>query len=334
MLISEAYIKSRVPQWILESQTYYLVITDLQGAYAYVNPFFAQSFDFLATDFIGRPIDAAIHPDDIKICTAAAAECLSNIGKSVPLQIRKPDSKGDYFWSHWEFSAFLDEKGELIGVLCMGHDITESARASQQIKQSEGKLRAIMNSTTNSIVLVGRDYKILAFNKKTEKEALIYYNRQIKEGENFWDYVLKGTEEGFVLHFQQAMYGETVVIENQFSFARDKQFWFEVTYFPVYDHDKGLIGVAINTVNINARKVAEERVKFQNEQLKEIAILQSHAVRRPVSSILGLISLIDKENNIDENEEYIALLEKCTQELDVIIHKIVQKANDLENENQ
>lgn len=74
------------------------------------------------------------------------------------------------------------------------------------------------------------------------------------------------------------------------------------------------------------KAISEETIRVQNEKLFEIAFLQSHQVRRPVSSILGLIELIKKP---PLNYKVIEHLETAAKELDSVIHEIVQKTNEL-----
>lgn len=329
-MIAKEYIYQTIPSWLLQSETYYIVVTDLRGVYEYVNPFFERVFGFVCSNFENAPIHLSIHPEDIEACTQAAVKSLENIGQIIPVQIRKPDSLGGYYWTHWEFSAFLDEHKQPVGVLCIGHDITTSQRATQKLKESEAKFKAILDSTTNSNFLVNPDYKVVSFNKVAARSILRLHQKHLKEGDSIWEYITEGYEEEFNIYFQKALYGEITTVEQQIYSKIGVSTWFEITYFPAYDQDGKLIGVAINSFDIDARKKAEAQVKFQNEQLKEIARLQSHAVRRPVASILGLMKIIDKANLSTDNQHYMILLEQVTQELDEVIRKIVSKANELE----
>lgn len=88
-------------------------------------------------------------------------------------------------------------------------------------------------------------------------------------------------------------------------------------------------------LDISDRLVAEQRILAQNKKLKEIAHLQSHDVRRPVASIMGLVNLFDKANPENElNGLVIEKLDVVCKELDQTIHKIVEKTYEMEVENQ
>lgn len=76
--------------------------------------------------------------------------------------------------------------------------------------------------------------------------------------------------------------------------------------------------------DINALKIRELSILQQNEKLKEIAQISSHELRRPVTSILGLVNLFEKEHSAS-NAQVVEYLGYATQELDEVIHTIVAK---------
>lgn len=81
---------------------------------------------------------------------------------------------------------------------------------------------------------------------------------------------------------------------------------------------------------LELRTQSEAALRARNAKLSEIAFLQSHEVRRPVSNVLGLIKLIRFENvNDPHNLEIIPKLEVAAKELDAIIHQIVQKTGEI-----
>jgi PAS domain S-box-containing protein len=77
----------------------------------------------------------------------------------------------------------------------------------------------------------------------------------------------------------------------------------------------------------------QDSVKEQNKMLQEIAAISSHEIRRPVATILGLVNLFDR-NNPDNpmNREIVDHLDITAQELDGVIHAIVEKTVHLRDE--
>jgi signal transduction histidine kinase len=69
----------------------------------------------------------------------------------------------------------------------------------------------------------------------------------------------------------------------------------------------------------------EDQLRFHQERLLEIAYFQSHAVRSPLSNILGIMQLIDERNLTEENLQLLQALQHSAQKLDEVIHEIVRK---------
>lgn len=74
------------------------------------------------------------------------------------------------------------------------------------------------------------------------------------------------------------------------------------------------------------KQITDEKLKAQYKKLIDIAFMQSHQVRAPVASILGLINLVNFENMSDPaNIEVLNNLKKATLMLDDAIKNIVEK---------
>jgi signal transduction histidine kinase len=79
------------------------------------------------------------------------------------------------------------------------------------------------------------------------------------------------------------------------------------------------------------REKSEKMLEMKNKKLTEIAFLQSHQVRRPVATLLGLMRLLKLDDPADPiNMEIIPKIETVTKELDTVIHDIVIKTAEAE----
>jgi PAS domain S-box-containing protein len=96
----------------------------------------------------------------------------------------------------------------------------------------------------------------------------------------------------------------------------------------IYDENANQIGVEGTIHDITKMQEAKDLLKIHHKELLDIAFLQSHIVRRPVATILGLIRLIDVEDrNNPINFEVIKHLETAAKELDSVIKKIIEKTH-------
>ena len=67
-------------------------------------------------------------------------------------------------------------------------------------------------------------------------------------------------------------------------------------------------------------------IESQNTKLKDIAWIQSHIVRAPLTNILGLIKLINETNSVNDTE-LLNHLNQSVLELDNSINEIVNKTH-------
>jgi signal transduction histidine kinase len=75
------------------------------------------------------------------------------------------------------------------------------------------------------------------------------------------------------------------------------------------------------TENFEYLKAIEE----QKQKLRDIAWTQSHMVRAPLARMMGLINLLNYENNLDENtRQLLNYILDSAHEFDNIIKSIVQ----------
>lgn len=218
----------------------------------------------------------------------------------------------------YEITAYPSTEGLTI----LLRDITDKKKIEEQIRESRNKLSAILDSTTDINILINPDYKIVAFNKKAYQSIKMFYdNKRLAAGQNILDYILPGTEAEFTKHFQSALSGKPVEVKIKLFFKPGLALWFLVKYYPIYDADKTIIGVAFNSVNIDQQQ-------RQYEKLEEIATLYSHDIRRPVATILGITQLINENELSYQNQEWFHYLKKTTLELDKVIHRIVKKTTE------
>jgi len=92
---------------------------------------------------------------------------------------------------------------------------------------------------------------------------------------------------------------------------------------PTGEKVKYIFGIA---VDINGRKLAEERIRAQNRAISEYVFAASHIVRAPLSNILAITGLFDElpSDNIDEFRTWAKTLKEQAEKLDGIIQDMVK----------
>lgn len=102
----------------------------------------------------------------------------------------------------------------------------------------------------------------------------------------------------------------------------------EVFYVEVRCSDiifQGKIQRLVISRDITEQIERTKAIEKQNEQLREIAYMQSHVVRAPLSRILGLVNMLNANQDSQAAAEILGYLDTSAKELDDVIRAIINK---------
>lgn len=193
-------------------------------------------------------------------------------------------------------------------------------------KGAEIKLRSFFESSVACHLLLGRDQEVLAYNKNMAQLLQRLHQVTVHTHMKVGKILKKKSLTVFLKDYRKALKGEMTRLEREVVYPNGEVIWWEVTYEPASDDSGEIIGVSYNAIDITERKLDEQRILAQNESLKQIAHIQSHELRRPVATIIGLVDLFQSEDRLVSRED-LAMLAQVTAELDEKIKKIVQFAD-------
>jgi hypothetical protein len=190
-----------------------------------------------------------------------------------------------------------------------------------EAKKAEIKLNSFFESSVSCHLLVGRDLKVLAFNKTLSDIIRNTLGVEMEIGNDVNQYIDGLHMPEFLLNFKEALSGKHVINESA-TLQNNQKIWWNYDYVPAYDPEGEIIGVSYNAINISAVKVQQEESDAKDASLKAIAFIQSHELRRPVSSIIGLMNLF-RADDYRASKEDLMMLERAVHELDLTIRKTV-----------
>ena len=211
-------------------------------------------------------------------------------------------------------------------------DITKEIELLETIRVNEQKLTTTINNTRDLIWSVDSKLELIFCNKPYQEFFLKIAGVLLNEG----DYVLgPWHDEVFIKkraqEYARSFNGEsftTIVEEN----TSNGIIYNEISSIPIKGPDGKIIGVNCVARDITTQRNQLLKIQEQNEKFREIAWVQSHKVRSPVSSILGLVPLFDYNNaGNKDNIEILQNINLAAEELDIIIRKVVKSINILES---
>ncbi len=297
---SDAHLKS-----LIDSQTNYLIRTDLDGQYTYWNTKFEREFGWLhePDGMFGSLSLSSIMPYHHQRTLEIVEKCLAEPGVPFQVELDKPRRDGTVCTTLWEFICLADAKGTPTAFQCVGIDVTEQKKAQATVQFQANLLQQV----SDAIIATDNDLRITSWNKAAVD---IYGWTEVEAIGQEIDTLLK-TE-----WFDQSQESARVAIERDGHWRgeirqTDKaggQHYVVASVNPLYDELNNLIG----GITVNRDITAEKRRDILQERINQT--LEATAERQQLPVILEKLVLAVEEFEPDIRAS-VLLLDAATDQL-------------------
>lgn len=297
--------------------------TDKTGTITFVNSNFERISGYNEIELIGQPhsiVNSGFHPT-MFWTQVWRTICQGNIWRG---EVCNRAKSGKFYWVDTFIYPFFDVDGRLVEYFSIRNDITERKLQEEAVTKTANLLRTILNSTSDIFILLDKNKTLLSANANAENLLAGAESPDVAVI-NFLNLQYNLNE-----YFERALGGDRVEEESLLNHFDGSSRWYKISFHPAYKRRGEMLGVSISLKDIDTRKQQEIALQKQNQALSEIAWLQSHEIRRPVASILGLVELLVLEQREQENTDIINHLKRMTQELDQKTRRIVRISNESE----
>jgi PAS domain S-box-containing protein len=325
---------------LIESGNDIVLILSPEGVYQFVSPSVKTILHTEPEFYLGKVTFQFIHPDDLDWVGAAFKAVLDTREPVYIAPFRLQVVSGDWVWVETIATNRLNDPA-IEGIVINAKDVSakrkqeqEKQRIARQLESSNERFNLALKATKDVIwdwrLETNELNRNLSFQKLFGYESLHGTTETKHES---WENHLFPDDKAYVLKsIKEALLNPEVMYwSKEYRYLKADQ-----AIAIIYD--QGYIirnekGEAVRMVgamhDITESKAKEQRILKQNEQLREIAQINSHELRKPVATILGLMDIFDQSSVLDqENREILTLLEGTVRELDVVIRRINDKASD------
>jgi PAS domain S-box-containing protein len=280
----------------------------------------------------------SLHPDDVGKFQQSVTLAITTGESNCTFRVFHKDGSIKTLSGHAKFRK--GEPGEADMLSGMSVDISKQVRSEQilnekiaeleHVKQKlaleEYNLRALINNTPDMIWSIDRQKRIITANNLFVKMTKLAYGIDVHTGYDMSDIAIPQEQyERWEGYYAKVFAGENfTTIEETNEMGAKK--YFKIRFNPIFDEELQVIGVSCFSADVTDQRTKLIKMQLQNERLKEIAQLQSHQVRGPLASMMGLAKLFNAEDLADPvNAEVLEKFQGAMDELDNIIRHIDSK---------
>ncbi|MCH8888409.1 MAG: PAS domain S-box protein, partial [SAR324 cluster bacterium] len=248
-----------------------LAVKDMQGRYVKINQGWRNLFNTDEKESLGKT------PGQVSSLTEEQAEEIAKDDLAV-VESGKPvtqlmqhllDRNGVERIFDTRKVPLKDEDENIIGLISIGLDITESRKAELAIKDSEEKMRAVADHSPSTIILKDLEGRFLMVNRRFEEwhgvspEAVI--------GKTLFDLFPREFAESMTAQEKKVLEtGRMEIREYEIPTLKQGRLSVLNTKFPVRDGEGKIIGIGAITTDITERKLAEKALSASETQFQEL----------------------------------------------------------------
>jgi PAS domain S-box-containing protein len=315
---------------LIEAQSNFIVRTDTEGQFTFVNEAFCRFLGRSRGELIGNESQSFVFYEDIDIPGKAVESLISRRERVVTVEHRMR-ARTRTAWVQWENVAVFDEAGRVIEIQSVGQDITERRRIYEALHESEKRLRFLFEEIPH-IAVQGYNTarEVIFWNRASEQ--LYKYSKKDVLGRKMEDLVLSpdrrdeivGAFDNWVKTgtpipsgemLKRTADGQQVSVYSSRLATRNQRGEWEMY---VIDVDLSELKRASEEL-VKAKEYAERASRAKSEFLANM----SHEIRTPMNGVMGMTHLLLETELTSEQRDSIQTIMESTRELMRIIDELL-----------
>ncbi|MBS1609900.1 MAG: PAS domain S-box protein [Bacteroidetes bacterium] len=158
--------------------------------------------------------------------------------------------------------------GKPLRILGTHTDITNLKITEEKLRDSDQKIRAMLESTKEGFFMIGHDYSIMMMNEVGSRSITTPTGKKGNLGDNILDYILPERKESFIKIFRKVMEGGLEETEVPADTPEGKK-WYHNSYFPVRNARNEIIGICTSSKDITEKKLVDNalaKIRAEREE--------------------------------------------------------------------
>ncbi|MEO0330297.1 MAG: PAS domain-containing protein, partial [Bacteroidota bacterium] len=307
-----------------------VMMYNTEGIITYASPSVVNVIGYSSEELVGTYARSYIFPEDLTLVQEVFRNAITQPQQRFSSLSRIICKNGEVIWIESIMTNLLMDEN-IQGLVSNFRDVTKQRKNEQAIKDYSERL-AIATESANigiwdwlipqdqivwderTLQMFGIAPKIKANYKELWKE--IIHPADLQRMRSEIDLALKG-EQGYDIEYR--------IIRQDNRQVRYIKSHAKVTFSDGEPVRMTGINLDITTLKNTEKQLRDnvEALEKSNAELDHFVYSTSHNLRSPLASVLGLISVLKGTDNVDEQEQYLQLIEDSIHKLDGTIQKII-----------
>ncbi len=301
-----------------------ITVTDKNERIIAWNPFAEQLLGLDKEIFFNKPVKELYPPAEWRRLRSFN---IRETGAMTDIETKAFRKDGTLLDVNVSISILKDLEGNIIGAIGIMRDITNQKLAEKRIKDSERKIRVILDNSAAGITLIDKEEKIISWNRYAEIMLEMHeadlYNRPVKSlyPEDEWAKIRQANirKLGGKKHIDTKIItknGNILDIDLSINILKDSN-----------DEVIGSVGIMQDVTEQKKFQEMLIQAKLDAEQANSAKSLflsnMSHEIRTPMNAIMGMIDLTLDTALTDEQRDNLNVAKDATDNLLRLINDIL-----------
>ncbi|MFK5856153.1 MAG: PAS domain-containing sensor histidine kinase [Bacteroidota bacterium] len=302
--------------------------------HTYVNAAVEKATGIPKQTFIGKDHRELGMPEDIVLYFQKNIRKVFESGQEIEFSFSFPTPTGEHHYESRYVPEFTKD-GTVEHVMGISRDVTESKQVAKALKESEERIRTILETEPECVKILDLNGK-LEYMNPAGLNMIDADNMDQVLGQSMLPLITGEYRRSFAELISKTLKGNGGKLKFEAIGLRGRHVWLETTSVPLRQDNEKIIGVLGLTRDITEYKKAEDALKESEKHLKELNATKdkffsiiAHDLRSPFNNILGFSELLIENVNdfgVEDSEKYLSIINSSAKNTLILLDNILNWA--------
>ncbi len=278
---------------LLETINEGVMFIDNENRIRFANRKFTETTGFNEDELKGVDFSTLLIAEDPYHGRNIVGELLS---REEPVEIHLKTKSGQIVWFRLKASPLMDENGAVAGSLLTHTEITAQKQAEQTIRKHEQDYKNLLETMNEGLIYLDPSGLLKFANQRFLTMTGLDLNESLNK--RIPHFVLPETLLDLMIEeacSAKSNSEQAYQYEIQISSTNGEKKWCMINCSLICDEIRKFNGLLVTYFDITDRKSTEDKLQLAERELNTFIYKSSHDLKGPLSSILGLLNLLEKE---------------------------------------